>query len=246
MKLFLTNIWLTVGATLLLLWGCDPGQGNARSAQASSPRIRYGIDSLDRYEAEIRRYEAQDAAQMPPKGVTLFVGSSSIRRWGQMAGDLQPLPVINRGFGGSTFPELNHYFDRLVLPYRPRLIVVCEGDNDLTEVGVKPEDVLNGLDRFVAQVEAKLPQAQVFMLAIKPSPSRRVLMPQAEQTNSLLQAYCDTASTSTFLDVYSPMLHADGRLRPELYAGDSLHLSRAGYELWTQVIKEPLLDAYAH
>ena len=39
----------------------------------------------------------------------LFVGSSSIRFWGELAKDMTPVPVINRGFGGSKIGDVVHY-----------------------------------------------------------------------------------------------------------------------------------------
>ncbi len=39
------------------------------------------------------------------------------------------LPIINRGFGGSTFPEVIHYADRTIFKYHPKTVVIyCEND----------------------------------------------------------------------------------------------------------------------
>ena len=45
---------------------------------------------------------------------------------------MAPIPVINRGFGGSTMPDANQYFDQTVGKYKPKLIVYYEGDNDIS------------------------------------------------------------------------------------------------------------------
>jgi len=44
------------------------------------------------------------------------------------------------------------------------------------------------------------------------------------------------ASAREVDDTFTPMLRADGRPRPELFGPDSLHMSRAGYALWREVI----------
>jgi len=52
------------------------------------------------FAAEIAAFEAKDAIRMPPKGGVLFLGSSSIRMWTDVAHDFPGRTVINRGFGG--------------------------------------------------------------------------------------------------------------------------------------------------
>jgi hypothetical protein len=60
----------------------------------------------------------------------VFTGSSSIARWDTLADEMKLLDVINRAFGGSQYPDLNRYAKRIVIAYRPRAVVVYEGDND--------------------------------------------------------------------------------------------------------------------
>lgn len=82
----------------------------------------HGVDSPrpDRFEPEILKFEAIDRRSPPPPRPILFVGSSSIRLWTGLPKDIQGRPVLNRGFGGSTFKDLLFYFDRVALPTGPR------------------------------------------------------------------------------------------------------------------------------
>ncbi len=50
-----------------------------------------------------------------------------------------------------------------------------------------------------------------------------------------------TRRDMTYLDVVRPMLGADGKPRPELFVQDGLHMTPAGYEVWTAALK-PLLS----
>ena len=43
-----------------------------------------------------------------------------------------------------------------------------------------------------------------------------------------------------YIDIYSKMVDADGRPRPELFGADMLHLNRAGYALWRREISAHL------
>ena len=39
--------------------------------------------------------------------------------------------ILNRGFGGSIFSDLNFFIEDLVIKHNPDLIVIYEGDNDI-------------------------------------------------------------------------------------------------------------------
>jgi lysophospholipase L1-like esterase len=40
-----------------------------------------------------------------------------------------------------------------------------------------------------------------------------------------------------YIDVFSPMLTADGTPRRDLFRKDALHLNLAGYALWRSIIR---------
>jgi GDSL-like lipase/acylhydrolase family protein len=132
-------------------WACgvpaqtrDPNPSGATEAPALDPT---------RFEPEIRAFEAGDRAHPPPLGGVVFVGSSSIKNWTNVAADFPGVPVLNRGFGGSTLGDVVYYADRIVFPYRPRLVVLYAGDNDLT-LGRTPDRVLGDYRAFVRRVRS--------------------------------------------------------------------------------------------
>jgi lysophospholipase L1-like esterase len=221
--------------------GTSAAPRNEAPSASATPSVAPAPESipLERFESEIRHFEATDSASPPAPGGILFVGSSSIRKWTTLTQDYASLPVLNRGFGGSTFPELLHYYPRVVLPYRPREIVVYEGDNDLA-AGRTPQQVADDYRVFVQRVRETLPSARIVFISIKPSPSRWRLAPAMREANRLVQAITATDSLQTFVDVFTPMLGADGRPRAALFVGDSLHMTPAGYVLWRERIA-PLL-----
>ncbi|MFL5403658.1 MAG: SGNH/GDSL hydrolase family protein [Gemmatimonadales bacterium] len=224
-------------AVLLLLLGSGcareaPAPG--RAAAAGTATAARDEDPI-RFEAEIRAFEAGDRASPPPRNAILFVGSSSIKNWTDVAADFPGLPVLNRGFGGSTLADVVYYADRIVLPYHPRLVVLYAGDNDLV-VGRTPARVLADYREFVARLRAAEPRARLVFVSIKPSPSRRAYLDRARDTNRRIQAEIAHDSLQTYIDVFTPMLGPTGQPRPELFRGDSLHLTRAGYVLWRRLI----------
>lgn len=211
--------WCRLVLCLLLL------SGHSRANPAPSERWRADIDRLT----------AEDAAHPPEPGGVVFVGSSSIRLWKTLAEDFPGLRVIRRGFGGSQLSDTLHYADRIILPYAPSAVVVYAGENDLAD-GRTPEEVAGDFDALRAKITRTLPHTRIVYLSIKLSPSRTRIHEAVRRTNALIQSACGKDPRCVFVDVANPMLAADGSFRPELYVGDRLHLSPAGYALWSALL----------
>ena len=211
-----------------------PTTGGGAVGEVEWQRVPTTADSaLDpkRFEAEIRAFEAADRANPPPPGGVVFIGSSSIRNWTDVAADFPGVSVLNRGFGGSTLADIVYYMDRILLPYRPHLVVLYAGDNDLAG-GRTPERVVADYRAFVARLRSALPAARVAFVSIKPSPSRRTFIPRTQEANQRIRQIIARDTLQTYVDVFTPMLDRSGEPRPELFEADSLHMTRAGYLLW--------------
>lgn len=187
------------------------------------------------FEDEIRAFEAQDAKKMPPKGGILFIGSSSIRLWKTLTKDFPKQPVINRGFGGSAISHSIQYTPRIVLPYKPKMIVFFAGTNDIAS-GKAPEAVFNDWKTFVAGVREKLPQTKFLYLAITPAPSRWSKIAEVKKTNELIRDWCLVTPGAHFLDTFHYFTTAEGGPRPDLFVSDQLHLNEKGYDIWRKLV----------
>ena len=186
-------------------------------------------------------FAADDAAHPHPPGGVLFVGSSSIRLWNDLEEQFNNLPVvIKRGFGGSQLADCVKHLHRLVVNYHPHTVLVYAGDNDLA-AGATPQEVFRRFVAFVEGVHRELPDADIAYISIKPSPARAGLMPQIRETNGLIRAYADAEGKVDFIDVYTPMLDANGHPKPALFRAEALHLNADGYALWKREI-----SAYLH
>jgi lysophospholipase L1-like esterase len=193
-----------------------------------------------RWEKSIAAFEKQDQTTPPPKNAVLFVGSSSIVKW-NLKKHFPGLDAINRGFGGSEMADSAHFAPRIVFKYKPRLIVVYAGDNDIA-AGQSPEKVRDDFRDFVRVVRTELKDTPIIYLSIKPSVKRRALWDKMHRANRLVEEVCARDASLTYLDVGKLLLDKDGKPRPELFARDGLHLSEKGYDLWTARLK-PLLKA---
>ncbi|MCR6479308.1 SGNH/GDSL hydrolase family protein [Variovorax sp. ZS18.2.2] len=229
---------------------------HAQTASAAFPYEADGATAADasseylaakaRWHNELAAFARADQERLPPPGGVVFVGSSTVRMWTRLAQDFARVPggVVNRGFGGSTLADCSLFARELVVRYKPRQVVVYAGDNDLAE-GRTPLQVLDSFARFANTVRAELPDARISFVSVKPSPSREQLMPQIRETNHVISAYLNLLPNSEFIDIYTPMLGADGRPRMELFRGDRLHMTDAGYRLWHSVIASHLPGADA-
>lgn len=196
------------------------------------------------WEPSIREFEEQDKVNPPKSGGIVFTGSSSIARWETLVNDMRPLDVINRGFGGSQYSDLNQYAKRIVIAYHPRAVVVYEGDNDLAAGSSRtPESVANDARVFVQIVHSALPETWIYIISIKPSPSRFKEWPKMKAANSMIRDFARTQERVQYIDVASAMFDAQGALPADLFVEDGLHPTRKCYALWTSIIKPALIKS---
>jgi lysophospholipase L1-like esterase len=203
----------------------------AQAARAADPR---------RFAADIAAFEAADKTNPPPQNAILFIGSSSILRWKTLARDFPGHKVINRGFGGSHLADSVYYFDRIVAPYHPRMIVMYAGGNDIN-AGKTPEEVFDDFKDFAGKVRAALPGTRLDYVSIGISPSRWKDLENVKETNRLIRDYIGKGDRLEFIDVFPAMLGPDGRPKPDIYVADRLHMNAKGYTIWQSIIA-PYLD----
>ncbi len=205
------------------------------AASAKEPVPRQSNPDPARFTDDIRAFEAWDRQNSFPKNAVLFVGSSSIRMW-PTAESFPGLAVINRGFGGSHTSDVNHFAERVVLKYSPRMIVFYAGDNDIAD-GKSPDQVAADFQEFVGIVRGKLPDTQIVYLPVKPSLARWQLWPKMNATNRLIQQFIDRGERLTYADTATPMLGSDGQPRHELFLSDGLHMNAQGYQIWSELLR---------
>ena len=193
----------------------------------------------DIWESAIAAYEASDAENAPDPGSIVFVGSSSILFWDTLTEDMAPMPVLNRGFGGSEIAHATYFADRIVLPYEPSAIVLYAGDNDIA-FGLSADCTFEDFEAFVAHIRAAARGTPIYYISIKPSPARWTLWQEMQRANQLIEARTTTVSTLHFIDVSEAMLDEQGQPIGELFLADGLHMTTAGYELWTSIVRPRL------
>jgi len=185
------------------------------------------------FEKEILAYEKQDSLSMPAKGQILFIGSSSFRLWKSFEADMKGLPAsFNRGFGGSTLADALYYFDRMVVKYQPKWVIMYEGDNDLAK-GKLPQQIAAEYDEFKARLKKQVPGAKLVFVAARPSLARVAIVDKQKELNALIKAKGDY-----FIDMHTPFYLADGSLMMDIFVADKLHLNEKGYAIFAKQIRQ--------
>ena len=206
--------------------------------QEKFPRIR--DIKIDRFEDTIERFRRFDNRNKMPENPILFVGSSSIVYW-ETANSFPEYPVINRGFGGASLPEVMYYYDDVIKRHNPSMMVVyCDID---VEGGKTPEFAVDAFKRLVARVEQDFSQIPILLLSMKPTLVDDILGGNVRAnkmiTNQQLNEYAATKSNVHFVDITSPMM-VDEKLRSDIFIDDGMHLNPLGYTLWDPVLKQKI------
>jgi len=195
-----------------------------------------------RYEKTVLDFEESDRLMPPPKDAIVLLGSSSIARWNEDAPvDLAPLTVIPRGFGGTVMNDALYYLDRLAINYKPRAILLYEGDNDTGRDNIPNDKIMDQLQQMVDRVHEKLPSTRIYVLSVKPSVAREETWDVAQSLNSRIAALAEQEALITYIDVATPFLKADGSVMTDIFVSDNLHLNEKGYDIWAATIREVLM-----
>jgi lysophospholipase L1-like esterase len=203
--------------------------------------ISYGLSGQP-FINEIRQFEKVDAEHAPPSNPILFIGSSSFTYWKDVQDYFPGHTILNRAFGGSSLTHLILYANEVIFRYRPKQIVIYCGENDLaSSEQVTADTVLQRFTTLFAMIRTKLPHTPILYLSMKPSPSRRKYLPAMQEGNQKIKTFLAQQPQCSFLDIYTPMLAAEGNIRGEIFTADSLHMNKKGYALW-----QPLLEPFLH
>lgn len=189
---------------------------------------------------EIERFLEEDRKTPPPQGAILFIGSSIFREWADLKAQMAPLPVFNRAFGGSRTWEVLAYADKIVLPYKPRIIVYYCGSNDIGS-GAGAGQVAANFMAFVDKVGAALPATRIFFVSINKAPEKQGVWNVVDDANARVRELAKRNPRVGYIEVNPVLFDASGRPRLDLYQEDELHLRPPAYVEFAKIIK-PVIE----
>ncbi|TAD91131.1 MAG: G-D-S-L family lipolytic protein [Bacteroidetes bacterium] len=196
------------------------------------------------FSKEIAAFKKQDSICFPAHGQILLIGSSSFTNWKDVSNYFPGYPILNRAFGGSSLTDLIRYRADVIFQYQPKQIIIYCGENDFAESDtVTVSTVVQRFCELFGHIRSRYPKVPLVYVSMKPSPSRRRLLSKYVMANNDIRNFLATKKRTAFVDVYTPMLSANGNPLPHLFLRDSLHMTAAGYQIWQQKIK-PFLHRY--
>lgn len=186
------------------------------------------------YEDEVNRV-VRERTKLAYEPEVIFYGSSSIRLWEKLYTDFELLKPINLGFGGSTLAACDWFFNRILNGYQPKHIIFYAGDNDLGD-GRNPEEVYLFFKQLLVLLKEHFPGVPFSFVSIKPSIARWNIIHQIRYTNQLIEDAIKPGPNHFYVNIFDPMLDGKGSPDARFFDADGLHLSKAGYALWKEVI----------
>ncbi|MEE1962892.1 Lysophospholipase L1 [Flagellimonas taeanensis] len=165
----------------------------------------------------------------------VFTGSSSVRLWEDLQDRFPDQQVLNTGFGGSQFSDLELYLDELILSYDPVKVFIYEGDNDVN-AKVKLRTIVDTSERILDVLQQKKQGMEIVLISPKPSISRWKLRGKYKRLNRKLARLASKTEGVEFVDVWYPMLEKR-KLKQDIFIEDGLHMNSKGYDIWYDVIK---------
>lgn len=191
---------------------------------------------------DIQAFKKQDSIHPPPKHAILFAGSSSFTKWTDVQNYFPGYTISNRGFGGSTLPDIIRFENDVIFKYAPKQIVIYCGENDVAASDtITSLIVFQRFKKLFTDIRKRFPQTPVLYISMKPSPSRWNLKNKMMAGNDLIKNYLEKQKHAAFISVWKQMLGPDGKPRHEIFIQDKLHMNAKGYAIWQKLIKPYLI-----
>jgi lysophospholipase L1-like esterase len=195
------------------------------------------------YQKDIETLEERIVTESSHKKIVFF-GSSTFTLWHDLEKSFPGYEAVNLGFGGSTLAACAWFLHRVVPQHKPDALFVYAGDNDLGD-GRTPEEVVLFYFQLLAEVRKLIGEIPVCFISIKLSLARKHLKGSIEFANNCIKSYVlDATDNQHYIDLYSAMMDAKGKIKKDMYRPDGLHLSEKGYDLWRKEIAKKLLTIF--
>lgn len=222
-------------AGLLVALACPLWAQDAKDNPAAKPLNRDNA----RHKQFVKIVEKGDAD-------VVFIGDSITQGWEgagkQMwAEHFAPLKAVNLGIGGD---QTGHVLWRITEgkeldPIKPKVAVIMIGTNNMgsAKSGYTPEQIAGGVKAIVETIHKQKPDTKILLLGIFPRSAKATdpIREKVKKTNEII-AKLDDGKTVFYKDIGEKFLEPDGTLDKKIMP-DLLHLSPAGYEIWTKAIE---------
>ncbi len=175
----------------------------------------------------------------------LFLGDSLTKGWSGAGKTLwqehyAPLKALNIGIGGDTTRQTLWRLDHEALAgIQPKVVVLMIGVNNIFTATGSDDEIVQGIREILKQIQAKNPKGKVLLLGVLPL-GNESQSARAKILNGMLAKLA--AGPVRFLDMSAKFQNAEGKILPELYSKDQVHLAQPGYVVWDETMRPVLME----
>ena len=214
--------------------------------------VRVGLQYIaqwkDSMEKAVQAYEAQPAEQ----GKIVFYGPSYFTRWSEKWG-MVPLEeallgksgakcCINRGFGSSCAEHQLYYYDRMVKPLAPKVLVYSSFGNSM-DFGYSPEETFELAQRVVIYTLTDFPDCQVYICGT--GKHKKIIPIEGHDVGAAnydlwLQEFAKNTPNCHYIDPksYAPLVTD----MDKIFVEDGVHYNQEGYRRFGAFFREALKE----
>ena len=161
--------------------------------------------------------------------------------------------IVNHGFGTSSADDLLYYYHRMVLPYKPRALVLATFSNDIG-YGYGVKDIMEILARIVQWAQADFPGIRVYCFNVYPTLKNKGLKNAAtrarKEYNEYLEIFCNRTENCIYVPMEKQAFFYEkeedigdyDKIREDIFYTDQVHLNPEGYRLFMDFVRELLDD----
>jgi len=175
-------------------------------------------------------------------GGILFAGASGIGHWKSRMDDFKEYKVITKTCSGGRMPVMVSNIDKF-FAYKPAMIFVQLGGNDMAGGKRTPEQVFEDFKAFVAKTRAALPDTVIIYMGLVPTIRRWDEREKHQALNQLIKDYTATQKNMDYMAEWDQFLGSDGAPRPDLYISDGQHNNEEGYKIRAELTR-PFLEKW--
>ena len=180
------------------------------------------------------------------KEKVLFLGDSITDLYNlELFYDNKNKEYINSGRSGYKTTDLLKNFRNMLGQFDPDTIVILIGTNDLS-VGTPNDKIVNNIKKIVNEINSIEPNKKIYIQSIYPV--NKAKRPKGEKRDNSNIKYINEElkkfsleNNITFINVYDSLVDGDGDLKSK-YSEDGLHLTDAGYNVVTSILKGVLKE----
>ena len=215
---------------------CD---GEVRNITVKDDSMNLKMDNTN-YETKAKKYEAK--ALQEESHHVMLAGSSSIEFWESSKEDLMPIVSYNHGIGGTTIEEWDNKLNqRLVFPYKPKMVVYYVGINNVINSKQDSATIWNNLKNFFDHTHAALPNTKVQYIMMNLIPGYKGYFDTINSVNANVVEYQKNNAWLTLINPGTALLKENGEPNAAYFRTDGLHLSYYGYVVWGDIIKQSII-----